>query len=116
MVGARTGGLTVLATAQTRDTLRHRGDLLDLTHSPFAPSAALVRELAYGTIDDAQFAEQYALELRQQWAVNALPFREVIDQAKRGDVTLVDTWRPGPHAPRHVLAGVLARIAKGEMA
>ena len=105
----------MLATARFKDTALHRGTLLDLAQSPFAPSAALIHDLAYGTIDDARFAEQYALELRQQWTTNALPFRQVIDDAKRGDVTLVDTWPPGPHAPRRVLAGILARIAKGKM-
>lgn len=105
----------MLATAQTKDTVRHRGRLLEVTRSSFAPSATLRRDLARGTLDEAAFAEQYALELRQQWVANPLPFREVIDQAKTGDVTLVDTWQSGLHAPRRVLAGILARIARGNM-
>ena len=106
----------MLATARAKDTELHRGTLLDVSQSSFAPAPALVHDLAYGTIDDAQFAAQYALQLRQQWATNPLPFRQVIEQAKWGDVTLVDTWPPDPHAPRRVLAGILARIARGKMA
>ena len=106
----------MLATARVKDTALHRGTLLELSQSSFAPAAALVHDLAYGSIDDAEFAERYALQLRRQWATNPLPFRQVIEQAKQGDVTLVDTWQPGPHAPRRVLAGILARIAKGKMA
>ena len=105
----------MLATARTKDTALHRGTLLDLGQSPFAPAAALVHDLAYGAIDETEFAARYALQLRRQWTANPIPFRQVIEQAKRGDVTLVDTWQPGPHAPRRVLAGVLARIANGKM-
>jgi len=32
-----------------------------------------------------------------------------------GDVTLIDTWGVGSHAPRRVLARVLAQIARGQM-
>jgi hypothetical protein len=103
----------VLATAHTKDTVRHRGTLLEITRSSFAPSTTLRRDLARGTLDEAAFAVQYALELRRQWTVNPLPFHEVIEQSKAGDVTLVDTWQSGPHAPRHILAGILARIARG---
>jgi uncharacterized protein YeaO (DUF488 family) len=105
----------MLVTAQTKDTVRHRGTLLDVTHSSFAPSPPLRRELAQGTIDDDTFAERYALELRQQWAANPLPFREVIDRAKAGDVTLVDSWGAGAHVPRRVLASVLAKVARGRL-
>jgi len=105
----------VLTTAQTKDTVRHHGTLLEITQSSFAPSGPLRRDLARGTVDEAAFAEHYALELRRQWTANPLPFREVIDQAKAGDVTLVDMWQSGPHAPRRVLAGILARIARGQM-
>jgi uncharacterized protein YeaO (DUF488 family) len=103
----------VFATALSKDTTSHRGTLLDVARSSFAPSAALRRTLAQGAVDEETFAESYALELRLQWARDPLRFREVIEQAKAGDVTLVDTWVVGAHAPRRVLAGVLAQIARG---
>ena len=102
----------MLATAQTKDTVRHRGMLLDITRSSFAPSATLRRDLARGTVDEEAFAEQYALELRQQWTVNPLPFRQVIDQAKAGDVTLARrVWSGLPAATWPDPARVLLNAA-----
>src|SRR5437868_1359398 len=102
----------MLATARTTDAAAHRGTLIKVDQSPFAPSAALRRGLARGDLDEATFAGRYAGELRQQWMANPLPFTDVIAQAKRGDVTLVDAWQASPHAPRRVLAGILARLAR----
>ena len=102
----------MLCTARTKDTALHRGTLVDVTQSTFAPSTTLRRALASGSVNDEAFAERYALELRQRWSLNPLPFREVIAQATSGDVTLVDTWGDVRHAPRRVLARVLAQIAR----
>jgi uncharacterized protein YeaO (DUF488 family) len=102
----------MLATARNTDFASQRGTLIEVAQSSFALSTVLLRQLARGDLDEASFAERYAEELRQQWTRNPLPFGDVIAQAKRGDVTLVDTWRPGPHAPRRVLAGILARLAR----
>ena len=56
----------MLCTVRTKDTALHRGMLVDVTPSTFAPSTALRRALASGSVSDKAFAERYALELRQR--------------------------------------------------
>ena len=91
----------------------HRGVLVRVEASPFAPSSMLLRDFASGAVDGQAFTRRSIWELRQLWNRDRQVFLEVIDLATRGtDCTVVDAYGDVAHAPRRVLATALKQIAK----
>ena len=103
----------MLYTAATRDQARPDSAIVDLADGPLAPSALLVRDYLSGAADGEAFRRRYLWELRAVWRTQPEALDEVIALATGGtDCTLVDGWPDVPHAPRHVLAGVLKAVAR----
>jgi len=102
----------VLYLAREDEPARHRGAVLHVAASPFAPSPRLLQDLGNGRLDGEAFAGRYLRELRGRWERDPRPFLDVLAAAGDGaDCTLVDAWGDEPHAPRRILAAALRQIA-----
>lgn len=104
--------IRVLYTARFEDVARQRGSLVPILGSRFEPSRRLMETYEAGDIDGADFRRRYLAELHQLYTMNPELFWGVIKLATGGaDATLLDDWATERHAPRHVLAAALRRIA-----
>ena len=102
----------MLYAARADDSERHRGAVVRVEASAFAPSTLLLRDLASGAVDGAAFARRYVWELRQLWHRDRQPFLDVIELASGGtDCTITDGYGDAPHAPRRILTAALKQIA-----
>jgi hypothetical protein len=96
----------VLYLARADEPEHHRGRVLRLEGSVFAPEAPLVP-------DATTFRVRYIAQLRGLWRRDPAVFLRLIAQATgRNDLTLVDGWGDAPHAPRRMLATALKQIAR----
>jgi hypothetical protein len=110
----------VLYLARADAPERHRGTVLRLEQSVFAPAAwedtrrRTDRSSGPGrAADPMAFRIAYVAQLRALWRRDPGAFLRVIDQATGDhDVTLVDGWGDEPHAPRRILATALKQIAR----
>ena len=92
---------------------RHRGVIVRVEASPFAPSAMLLRDFASGAVDGQAFTRRYIWELRQPWNRERRVFLDVIGLATGGtDCTVVDGYGDVAHAPRRTLATAIKQTAK----
>jgi hypothetical protein len=103
----------VLYVARADEPARHRGAVVRVEASPFAPSLRLLRDLGAGRLDGPAFARAYLGELRHRWGLDPQPFLDLLALAAgRTDGTLVDAWGDEPYAPRRVLAAALKQLAE----
>ena len=109
----------MLYLARADDPASHRGTVLRLEQSVFAPAPPAApgpRDRSRRRPDPADpmaFRIAYVAQLRALWRRDPGAFLRVIDQATGGhDVTLVDGWGDAPHAPRRILATALKQIAR----
>jgi hypothetical protein len=101
----------VLYVARADRPERHRGAVVPVHRSAFAPPAGLRRDRP-----DA-FRVGYLEFLRRLWRHDRVAFLALIDGATGGrDLTLVDDWGDLDHAPRRILAATLKQIASTEKA
>ena len=109
-MGRSFNGVLYLASAD--ETGRHRGTVVVIEESPFAPPARLLEDYRNGVVDGAGFVRRYRWDLRTLWGRDRGAFLGLIAGATGGaDLTLVDGWGDEPHAPRRVLAAALRRVA-----
>jgi hypothetical protein len=107
----------VLYLARADERARHRGTVVVIEQSPFAPSARLLEDYRNGVVDGAGFVRRYRWDLRALWGRDREVFRRLIAGATGGaDATLVDGWGDEPHAPRRVLAAALRRVVRARRA
>ena len=98
----------MLYLARADEPAHHRGWVLRLERSVFAPEA-----LARTAPDATAFRVRYIAQLRSLWRRDPGAFLRVVDQATGAhDLTLVDGWGDAPHAPRKILATALKQIAR----
>jgi hypothetical protein len=103
----------VLYVARADEPERHRGAVVRVGSSPFAPSAVLLRDHANGVVDGSGFTRRYIWELRQLWNRERRTFLDVIERVSGGTgCTITDGYGDVPHAPRRILATALKQIAK----
>ena len=103
----------MLYVAREDEPERHRGVIVRVEASPFAPSALLLRDHASGAVDGQAFTRRYIWELRQLWNRERQLFLGVIELATGGtDCTITDAHGDEAHAPRRILATALKQIAK----
>jgi hypothetical protein len=103
----------VLYVADGADAAGHRGLVIAVDRSRFAPSYLLLRNHANpGLCGPDWFARRYAQELRGLWRADAGLFLDLVARARTGHLTLVDSWGDAAHAPRRALARVLAGVAR----
>jgi hypothetical protein len=101
----------VLFVARRDDPAAHRGELLDVERSPFAPPASLLDAYRSGQSGNGiAFTRSYLEYLHQLWKKEPALFHFLVSQSEAGNITLVDSWHEQPHAPRKVLAVVLKRL------
>jgi hypothetical protein len=101
----------VLYLARPDERERHRGLVVVVEDSVFAPDADAVYYRRLGSLSGPAFAFGYREKLRGLREADPALFCDLVALAQRGDVTLVDGWGDDPWAPRRVLAGVLKRVA-----
>ncbi len=107
----------MLYVARDDDPARHRGAIVQVESSPFAPSALLLRDHANGVLDGAGFTRRYIWELRQLWRRDRQAFLDVIELASGGtDCTITDDYGDAPHAPRRILAATVKQLAASQRA
>jgi hypothetical protein len=107
----------VLYLASADETGRHRGTVVVIEESPFAPPARLLEDYRNGVVDGAGFVRRYRWDLRTLWGRDREAFLRLIAGATGGaDLTLVDGWGDVPHAPRRVLAAALRRVVRARRA
>jgi hypothetical protein len=100
----------MLYLAREDEPERHRGVVVRVEASPFAPSALLLRDHAVGVVDDQGFTRRYIWELRQLWNRDRRTFLGVIELASGGtDCTVTDGYGD---APRRILATALKQLAR----
>ena len=103
----------MLYLARGDETGRHRGEVVVIEKSPFAPSDRLLEDYRNGVVDGAGFTRRYRWDLRALWGRDREPFLRLIAGATGGaDATLVDGWGDEPHAPRRILADALRRVVR----
>jgi hypothetical protein len=102
--------MLILARADEVD--RHRGLVVHIEESPFAPDPDSVRYHALGSLIGAAFALGYRERLRELLRRSPELFVGLVTAARAGDVTLVDGWGDEQWAPRRLLAGALRRVAR----
>ena len=103
----------MLYVAREDEPERHRGVIVRVEASPFAPSAMLLRDFASGAVDGQAFTRRYIWELRQLWNRERRVFLDVIGLATGGtDYTVVDGYGDVAHAPRRTLATAIKQTAK----
>jgi hypothetical protein len=103
----------VLYLARGDETGRHRGEVVVIERSSFAPSDRLLEDYRNGVVDGAGFTRRYRWDLRALWGRDREAFLRLIAGATGGaDATLVDGWGDEPHAPRRILAEALRRIVR----
>ena len=103
----------MLYVAREDEPERHRGVIVRVEASPFAPSAMLLRDFASGVVDGQAFTRRYIWELRQLWNRERRVFLDVIGLATGGtDCTVVDGYGDVAHAPRGTLATAIKQTAK----
>ncbi len=101
-----------LYVARQDDSARHCGAVFCLHASVFAPPPAVVRAHRLGDLDAAAFRVVYLEHLLELWRSDAAAFLALLARTGGGnDLTLVDDWGDEAHAPRHILAAALKRIA-----
>ena len=91
----------------------HRGRLLDVEQSAFAPPPPLQPTNAFSAtryLSSTAYARAYLEHLHRLWKSEPHLFDELVRESEEADVTLVDAWHEQPHAPRKVLAVVLKRL------
>jgi hypothetical protein len=101
----------VLYLARRDDPERHRGLVVAVEESVFAPTADAVAYRRLGSLSGPAFALGYRERLRGLRAADPALFRDLVALARAGDVTLVDGWGDDEWAPRRILAGFLKRVA-----
>jgi hypothetical protein len=99
----------VLRTARADQPEQHRGTVVRVHESGFAPPLGLRRH------PGSAFRTAYLAHLRGLWRQDRQAFLALIDRAAGDTVlTLVDDWADEDHAPRRVLAAALKQIASRE--
>jgi hypothetical protein len=102
----------VLYLAREDEPARHRGTVVRIAASPFAPSTRLLQDVGNGAIDGPAFARRYLRELRGLWEHDQQPFLDLIALASgEADCTLVDAWAEERYAPRRILGAALKQLA-----
>lgn len=108
--------------ARQDDPARHRGAVVRLQESVFAPPEAAVAAHRLGTLSATAFRIVYLDHLLALWRQDPEAFLRLIALASgesgaiaftsgQGCLTLVDDWGDEAHAPRHILAAALKQIA-----
>jgi hypothetical protein len=105
-----------LAVARLDEPAQHRGAVLPVHASVFAPPPTAVAAHRAGRLTATGFRVAYVAHLRALWHRDPQAFRAVLDQAAAGGadgpaLTLVDDWGDAPYAPRHMLAAALKQVA-----
>ena len=88
--------------------------MIRIEHSRFAPASGDLAAFRAGTLDRYALAAAYRNHLRRLWREDRTLFLDLVEQAKAGDVTLVDEWAEEAASPRMVLSDVLRVLAAGQ--
>lgn len=105
----------MLYVAREDEPERHRGAVVRVEASPFAPSELLLRDLASTAVDGAGFARRSVWELRRPWLRDRRVFLDTIALATGGtDCTLTDAYGDAPRAPRRILAAALKQTVASQ--
>ncbi len=107
-----TGRMLYTASADRPD--QHRGTVIHVRQSRFAPAAEALAAHGEGTLDGYGLAAAYRTHLRRLWHQDRGLFLDLVEQVKSTDVTLVDEWPDEGPSPRLVLADVLRVLAAGQ--
>jgi hypothetical protein len=103
----------VLYVAREDEPERHRGTVVRVHRSVFAPSAEDLRFVRPGASDSASFRVVYVRRLRELWRADPEAFLTLIELASGGqDLTLTDDFGDVDYAPRRILAAALKQLAK----
>jgi hypothetical protein len=105
----------VLYLAREDEPERHRGTVVRLRDSVFAPPAEALRfvRLDAPDVDVDAFRVAYLRHLRALWRKHPEAFLRLIERARGGhDLTLTDDFGAAAHAPRRILGAALKQLAK----
>jgi hypothetical protein len=105
----------VLYLAREDEPERHRGTVLRLQDSVFAPPADALRFVGLDSpdVDVDAFRVAYVRHLRALWRDDPAAFLRLIERATGGnDLTLTDDFGDAAHAPRRILGAALKQIAR----
>ena len=111
--GGTLAGVLYLAREDEPD--RHRGVVVRLQDSIFAPPEEVLRlvRLDAPDIDVDAFRVAYLRYLRALWRHDPEAFLRLIERATGGaDLTVTVDFGDAPHAPRRILGAALKQIAK----
>ena len=103
----------MLYVAREDEPERHRGTVLRVHQSVFAPSEDALRFARPEASDPTSFRVVYVRRLRELWRSDPGTFLTLIELASGGqDLTLVDDFGDADYAPRKILAAALKQLAK----
>jgi hypothetical protein len=105
----------VLYLAREDEPERHRGTVVRLRVTVFAPPAEALRfvRLDAPDVDVDAFRVAYLGHLRALWRNDPGAFLRLIERATGGaDLTLTDDFGDAAHAPRRIVGAALKQIAK----
>jgi hypothetical protein len=103
----------VLYLARADEPERHRGVVVRLEDTVFAPAEDSLRFVRPDAFDVDAWRLAYTRHLRGLWRSDREAFLALIEQATAGsDLTLVDGWGDADYAPRRILGATLKQIAR----
>ena len=103
----------MLYVAREDEPERHRGVVLRLQDSVFAPPEHVRRCVRPGAVNVDGFRVEYLRYLRALWRRDPGAFLTLVELASGGqDLTLVDDYGDADYAPRKILAAALKQLAK----
>jgi hypothetical protein len=103
----------VLYVAREDEPERHRGTVLRLQDSVFAPPEHVRRYVRPGAVNVDGFRVEYLRYLRALWRNAPEAFLSLIERATGGaDLTLTDAFGDADYAPRKILAAALKQLAR----
>ena len=105
----------MLYLAREDEPERHRGTVLRIPESVFAPPEGALRFVRPDVFDVDGWRLAYTRHLRERWRSDPGAFLALIELATGGgDLTLVDGFGDVDYAPRRMLGAALKQIAKSQ--
>jgi hypothetical protein len=105
----------VLYLAREDEPERHRGTVLRIPESGFAPPEGALRFVRPDVFDVDGWRLAYTRHLRELWRSDRAAFLTLLERATGGgDLTLVDGFGDVDYAPRRILGAALKQIAKAQ--
>jgi hypothetical protein len=103
----------VLYLARADEPARHRGVVVRLQDTVFAPPAGALRFVRPDVFDVDGWRLAYTRHLRELWRSDWAAFLTLLELATGGgDLTLVDGFGDVDYAPRRILGAALKQIAR----